>query len=62
MSELIFGVLCLFLVGGTDGSQGEKKNNTTVIRYATYHVDQLYQACPPAGKTKVFLNLVIQLL
>ena len=49
MSGLIFAVLYLFLVGGSESGQEEGKDGK-VIRYATYHVDQLYQACPPAGK------------
>ena len=49
MSGLVYAVLFLFLVAVIESSQEDGKDGK-VIRYATYHVDQLYQACPPAGK------------
>ena len=51
MSLLIFGVVCLFLVGGSDGCQEGSNNGTgTCMRQVTYHVNHLYQGCPPTGR------------
>ena len=40
----------MFLVGGSYGCQGDGINNGTGMRQVTYHVNHLYQGCPPTGR------------